>query len=104
MHVHHRAGTFAVDVKVADVEFTLRALDALAVARVERAGQAVDRVVGDGQRFVDVFGLNDGEHRPEDLFLSDTGFRIDVGDDRRRDKPTFAGQIVPSAPGDYAAF
>src|SRR5215510_16612638 len=104
MYVHHRAGAFAVNVKVANVEFALRALDALAVARIERAGQAVDRIVGDGQRFVDVFGLNDCENRPEDLFLSDAGHRIDVGDDRRRDEPTFAGHTVPPASGDDAAF
>src|SRR5262245_36493413 len=104
MHVHHRAGAFAVDVKIADVELALRAFDALAVARIERAGQAVDRVVGYGQRFVDVLGLNDGEHRPEDLFLRDVGFRVNVGDDGRRNEPAFAGEFVSPATGDDAAF
>jgi hypothetical protein len=63
MHVEQRAVTFAVDVEIADEEFALRALDALAVARIERASQPVDRVVGDGERVVNVFSFDDGELR-----------------------------------------
>src|SRR5262249_31183589 len=103
MHVHHRAGAFAVDIKIADVEFAFRAFDALAVARIERAGQTVDRVVGDLERVVNVFGFDDGEHGTEDLFLREARFRIDIGDDSRRNEPAFAGQFVAPAPRDYAA-
>src|SRR5262249_6546316 len=94
----------AIDVQIADVEFAFRALDAFAIAGIEGAGQTVVGVVGDRERVVNVFGFDDGDHRSEDLFLGDAGFRVNVGYDRWRNEPAFAGQIMPSAPGDDAAF
>src|SRR6185437_2030383 len=47
MAADHRAGALAVEVQVADVELTLRAGDALAVAGEERAGQTILGAVGD---------------------------------------------------------
>src|SRR5262249_44921823 len=34
----------------------------------------------------------------------DAGIRVNVGDDRRRNEPAFAGQLMSPAPGDDAAF
>ena len=49
-----RAGALAVEVEVADVELVARALEPRAVARVDRAGQAVLGVVRDRERVVEV--------------------------------------------------
>ena len=57
MHAHERAGALAVQVEVAAEELALAALEPLAVARVDRAGQAVLGVVGDRDGVVEVLAL-----------------------------------------------
>ena len=65
MHADERAGALAVQVQVAAEELALAAREALAVARVERAGQAVLGVVGDGDALVEVLDREDREHGPK---------------------------------------
>src|SRR6185312_16886806 len=86
MDDHQRARALAVDVEIADMELALGAGDTVAVGREERAGQAVLRVVGDGQRLVKVLRLDDRQHRPKNLFLRQPRRGRDIGDDGRRDE------------------
>src|SRR5437764_9885442 len=61
----------AVDVDLPGADAPRDALRARLVLGPNRAGEAVDGVVGDAHRFVLILVGNDREHRPEDLFLSD---------------------------------
>src|SRR5690348_1180720 len=45
----HRAGALAIDIEIADVELAHRAVDLLLAGGVDRAGQTVLGVVGDGE-------------------------------------------------------
>src|SRR5437867_809906 len=45
LHARQRAGALAIDVEVAHVEVAPGDLDAAAILRIQRAGQAVERVV-----------------------------------------------------------
>src|ERR1043165_6950240 len=81
-----RACALAVEVEVADVELAARALQLLAVVRVDRAGQAVLRVVGDAERVVEVVRADAGEDGAEDFFLLDAVAGLHVGDDGRLDE------------------
>ena len=55
MGADHGSGAFAIDVEIADMEFVLGALDFFGRLGVNRAGEAVVGVVGDGQRVVVIF-------------------------------------------------
>src|SRR5690242_20103754 len=85
------------------MEVAARAFDAVAPARIKRAGQPVNGVVGNGQRVVHVFGSDEGQHGAEDLFLCDAGLRIHVGDNGGLDEVTFVGQPVAFAAYNDAA-
>src|SRR5262249_47279979 len=104
MHIDQRARAFAVDVEVTHVEIPFRALDPPTFPRIESAGQTVNRVVGDRERVVDVFGFDQGEDRAEDLLLGDAGLRGDVRDYGGLDEPPLVGQLVPVAADNDAAF
>src|SRR5215213_5586181 len=104
MHVHQRACAFAIDVQVADMEVAPSAFQAVAFGGIERASQPVDRVIGNVQSLVHIFGFDDGQHRTEDFFLRDAGFRINVSDDGGLDEEAFAGHRVAFAANDGAAF
>src|SRR5262245_2955452 len=54
------------------------ALDRL---RPDAGAEAVGDVVGDGDRFLLVFELDDGQHRPEHLLLGDAHLVVDAGED-----------------------
>ena len=55
---------------------------AVDVAAAHLAGQAVDGVVGDGDRFVVGVVRGDRQHRAEDLLLRHLRIRVDVGEQR----------------------
>src|ERR671933_1548511 len=96
-----RARALAVEVEVADVELAARALQLLAVVRVDRAGQAVLRVVGDPDGLVEVARADAGEDGAENLLLLDAVAGLHVGDDGRLDEvPLLA---VAAAARDEAA-
>ena len=57
---------------------------------IDAAGQGVGGAVGDGERFVEVLRLQDGEHGAEDFFLGDGRRRRHVGEDVRGDVGAFA--------------
>ena len=53
------------------------------VGGVDRAAEAVGRVVGDAHRLVDVVERQDRQHRAEDLLAGDAHVVAHVGEDRR---------------------
>src|ERR1700735_643757 len=57
MSADHRASALAIEVKIADVELGFGAIELLAGAGVDGAGEAVLGVVGHGEGFVEVRGL-----------------------------------------------
>ena len=65
------AGAFAVEIKIADVKFIPRFFQLFGVRRINRAGQAVLRVVGDFQRVVEISRFNHRQHGSENFFLLD---------------------------------
>src|SRR5437763_3050393 len=81
-----RARALAVEVEVADVELAARALQLLAVVRVDRARQSVLRVVGDPKRVVEVIRTDAGEDGAKNLLLLDAVAGFYVGDDCRLDE------------------
>src|SRR3954451_5882170 len=76
----------AVDLDLAGADAPGDALGVLGVAGPDAAGQPVDRVVGDLDRFVLGVVGDDRQHRPEDLLLGDRHVVGDVGEDRRLDE------------------
>ncbi len=56
--------------------------------------QAIDRVVGDGDRLFVIRVGNDRQHRPEDLLARDGHVIADVGEQRRPHKPA----VEPARP------
>src|SRR5436305_7334161 len=81
-----RARALAVEVEVADVELAARALQLLAVVRVDGSGQAVLRAVGNPQRLVEVARADAGQDGAEDFLLLDAVARLHVGEDGRLDE------------------
>ena len=63
------ARTFAIDVKIADVEFLNRAVNLLLRIRIDRPGEAEFGVVRNFQCVIKVLGLDDRQHRAKDFFL-----------------------------------
>src|SRR5207237_1699550 len=81
-----------------------RLFEPLALAAIERAGQAELRVVGDVERRVEILSAKRRQHRPEYLFLRDARHRINVADHGWLDEP--AALIVGERPAarEQAAF
>ena len=79
-------GALAVQVEVADGELALAALEPLAHPRVERAGQAVLRVVRDARCPRRSPDRQHRQHRAEDLLAGEARLRLDPVDDRRLTK------------------
>src|ERR1700693_1153427 len=98
VHADQRARALAVQIQVAAEELPLPALEAPAVARVERARQAVLGVVGDGDSLVEVLHFQHGEHRPEDLFPRETVARLDLVHHRRPDEKAIPRPPPPRPP------
>ena len=73
----------AVDDHRAGADLAGDGLRTLAVARVHRARQPVDAVVGHAHRVVVVLVRQRHEHRPEDLVAHDLGVLGHVGEQRR---------------------
>src|SRR5690606_10782635 len=80
LYADEGAGALAVEIEVAAVEVLGGALDALAVLREERAGEAELGVVGDLHGVVVVLRLDEGEDGAEDLLLRDGRLRVNIGD------------------------
>src|SRR5437660_791809 len=55
----HRSGALAVEVQVADLKLSGRAIELLARTCIDGAGQAVLCIVGDGERLVKARRFND---------------------------------------------
>src|SRR5439155_14880471 len=64
-----RARALAVDVEVADVEFTLGDFDLLARAGIDRAGETELGIIGDLKAMFKISRFNHSQHRSENLFL-----------------------------------
>src|SRR5690606_12593426 len=77
------AGVEAVDPDDAGPQRAGRPVRLGDVAGPHRGGQAVDGVVADPDRLVDVLHADGREHRPEDLFLGDLHPIVDVVEDGR---------------------
>ena len=82
LHVLHHV--LAIDVRLPESELVARSHDHVDVLGEDRRGEAVDRVVRPGDRFVEVVERDDRHHRPEDLLPDDCHVLAAVGDDRRR--------------------
>jgi hypothetical protein len=67
------------------------------VVRENRAGQAVLRVVGQAQRVLEIARLGDRQDRAENLFLEDSGARLDIRNDGGRDEIAAAGDNATGA-------
>src|SRR5579863_10104683 len=93
MRAHQRARALAVHVEVANVEFFLGPLYFFGILRVDRARQAEFAVVGERQRFVEVFGLGDGENGAEDLFAENPRLWSDIRDHGWFDEVTLAFRL-----------
>ena len=98
MRADHGAGALAVEVEIADVELLAGAVELGAGGGVERAGEAVLGVVGDGEGIVEAGGLDDGEDGAEDFFERDAGGGGDVGDDGGGDVEAAVGRVSTAWP------
>src|SRR4029077_19543726 len=78
-------GVEGVDVDDAGTDPTRQAMGSIDVARPQPGGQAVRRVVGDGQALVLVVEVGHGQDRAEDLLACDAHGVGDAGEDGRRD-------------------
>src|SRR5438874_7089926 len=96
MRTYDRSRALAVDVQVADVELLHGAFNLRARTGVDGAGQAKLGIVGDLERMIVVPGLDHCQYRPENLFLFELGFRLDVGNHGRLDKVALAGLGIAS--------
>jgi hypothetical protein len=68
----------------------LRKIDGLfQILRHDACGEAILRIVGDLQSFLDVLHRNDGSHGPERLLEVDLHVLADIGQDRRPVDPPF---------------
>ena len=104
MRADHGAGALAIEVEIADVELVAGAVELLAGAGVDGAGEAVLGVVGDGEGVVEAVGLDDGEDGAEDLFLREAGGGSDVGEDGGGDVEAAVRCVDGGAAGEQAAF
>ena len=95
MYPDQRAGTFAVEIEIADMELFARLFDAFFVARKERAGQAVLCAIGDRERVREIFRLYHRQHRAENLLLRDPRVWRDIRDDGWLNK--VAGTVMTTA-------
>src|SRR6185437_4160319 len=99
MRSHDGSGALAVDVEVADVELTDGAVQFVLGTGVDGAGEAEFSVVGNMQGMVEIVRFDDGQHRPENLFLLDAGAGLDIGNDGGLNEPAVAGIAVTLAAG-----
>src|SRR5262249_6145241 len=90
MCADHGAGAFAVEIEIARLEFIARALQLFARTGVNGAGQPELGVVGDVERVIEIARLDYGQHRPEDLFLSQPRGGSDVSNDSGLDEVALA--------------
>src|SRR4051812_30508356 len=77
----HSSGALAVQVQVPYVELVSRPLQLLWRRGVKSTGEAVNRVVRDGERVIEIAGFDHREHRPEDFFLRNARVRSNIRDD-----------------------
>ena len=82
MRADHRAGAFAIQIEIANVEGFLRFFEFRGIFRVDAAGQSELGVVGDFEGVVEVPRFDHRQHRAENFFLGDARLGIDVSDDR----------------------
>src|SRR5258707_15527499 len=104
MNAHEGARAFAIEIKIADVEFAARAFQPGFVSRVHRARQSELRIVGYPQRVIIVVCLDHCEYRSKDLFLLDRRTGFNVRNHSGLDKESLfairtAARHVPSALG-----
>jgi len=93
MATDNRACAGAIDVNVAGANFRLGAFDVCRAAREKPRGQRELRAVRNLERFSEIADFDNAEHGPENLFAGNLGPRTDVGEDRRRNKKAFLGNI-----------
>ena len=80
------AGDTAVDIKIADVKFPARFFDVRRRPRENAAGQSEGGIVGNVQRLIEGFSVDDRQDRAKNLFLGNPAFRRDVTENRRPDE------------------
>src|SRR5690606_41071278 len=97
---HLRVDDHAVHRDAARAHPTSHLVAALGVGRVDRAVEAVDRVVRFAYRVVDVLVRDERNDRSEDLLLRDRHLRVDVGEDRRLDEVAALEAFRPAAADD----
>src|SRR5262249_29403050 len=104
--VHQVAGRGAVDLDRARLDLLRKAVHRARVARRDRRGQAVLRVVRLRDHIFVAGRFDDREHRPEDLLARDAHLLRDVGEDRGRDVVAMvvAGAGQPFAPAEERRF
>ena len=88
MHVNHRAGALAIQIKIADVELSAGLLEPRALAAEHRPSQPVLSVVSNVERRVKVSRAKRREHGTEDFFLRYARHRINFANHGRLDEPS----------------
>jgi len=83
VRAHHGASAFAVQIQIANVKGFFGLLNLAFVFGIDRTRQSKFCIVRNLESFVKVFGFDDRQHRPKDLFLRDAGLRADIGDNCR---------------------
>src|SRR5437016_10643772 len=101
MASYRRTRAFAIDVEIADMELTDRALNLVTRAGIHSTSEAKFGVIRDLKRMVVVFGLDDRQHGPKDFFLLQLRFWRNVSNDRRLNEISFTSIRGASAAGDH---
>lgn len=91
-------GDRPIDVKVATDQFVPDALDIHRAARVTAAGQRELAVVCHRQRFLEIPGPGDRQHRTEDFFTENTATRFHLRENGRRDVTRIRAVGRPALP------
>src|ERR1044072_5215862 len=79
MNANQRAGTLAVEIKIADVKFPARAFELFLVHTVDRASQSELGIIRNLQRVVIILRFDDRQHRTKYFFLFDRRARLHIG-------------------------
>src|SRR5215213_811375 len=86
MHTNQRAGALPVQIEIADMKLSARAMELCFISAVNRTRQTKLRIVRDFQCIVVVLCLDHREHWSKNLFLLDRRTWLHVRDYSRLDK------------------
>src|SRR5205807_9552872 len=104
MRSHHGAGRLAVEVEIARMELVPGALQFLPGGRIDGPGEPELSIIGDIEGIISIAGLDDGQHRPKNLLLRNTGGWGYICNDGRLDEITVTGIFCRASTKDQPAF